>query len=115
MKEEEKYLITALFNQMKKIVQKKYELLEKNKEHFPNDKIFSDNLLKSKSARLLPFGLVDKALNEDFEELFINYLLEILHTKTFYLEKNKPLNLVIASTNETNIRKIVRELLWQNI
>lgn len=116
MKDEEIYLITAIFNQIKKMVAKKYQLLQKNIEHFPNGQLFSDNLMKNQHPeRLLAFTLIDRKLVENSDEIFINCLLSILNTKTFYLEPNKPLNLTIGKANEMNIRKTLKELLWQNI
>lgn len=116
MKDEEIYLITAMFNQIKKIVAKKYQLLQKNIEHFPNGQLFSENLMRNQHPeRLLAFTLIDKNLIENADEIFMNCLLSVLNTKTFYLESNKPLNLIIGKENELNIRKALKELLWQNI
>jgi hypothetical protein len=118
MKDEESYLITGMFNQIKKTVTKKYQLLQNNIEHFPNGQLFADNLMKNQHPeKLLVFTLIDKGLIENSDEIFLNCILSVLNTKTFYLEPNKPLNLevVIGKANEINIRKTIKELLWQNI
>lgn len=115
LKNKEQELIADLFYYMKSVTAKKYELLENNKESFSNKQVFSDNLLKTGNEdKLLAFYLIGKNPNSNSDEIFINCLLSVLKSKTFYIEKEAK-NLNLSETNQMNIRKSLRELLWQNI
>lgn len=115
LKEKEKTLITDLFYHIKSVTAKKYELLVNNCEHFSNGKVFADNLSKEGNQdKLLAFYLIGKYLNTDSDELFITCLMAVLKNKSFYVNKESK-RLVLSKTNEINIRKILEELLWQNI
>lgn len=115
LKEKEKQLINDLFYYIKNTASKKYTLLEKHKEFFPNKNIFSNNIMNDDiNERLLAFYLIGKTENKDLDDVFINCFVSILRSKTFYINK-KPENLLLTKDNEFNIRKILRELLWQNI
>lgn len=111
----EKELIEELFYYIKTAVSKKYKLLEANKENFSNKNLFSDNILKiGNEDKLIALTVLNKNINKNSDEMFINCLLAILKTKTFILDK-RPTNLILTDTNIFNIKKILKELLWQNI
>ena len=111
----EKELIESLFFNMKSTVNKQYQLLEINKEKFQNKKLFADNILKEGNEdRLIALTVINKDIDKTSDEKFINCLLSVLKSKTFVLD-NKSVNLMLTDTNVINIKKILRELLWQNI
>lgn len=111
----EKELIENLFYYIKTAVNKKYKLLETHKESFNNKNLFSDNVLKKGNEdKLIALTILNKEINKNSDEIFINCLIAIIKTKTFIMDK-KPTNLILTDTNVFNIKKNLKELLWQNI
>lgn len=111
----EKELVENLFYYIKSIVSKQYSLLEIHKSSFLNKDIFSDNILKIVNEdRLIALTTINKNINKDSDEKFINCLIAVIKSKTFMIE-NRATNLILTEVNVFNIKKNLRELLWQNI